>query len=68
MNRPVKHLAFTSFAASLTLGTALLTGACSSADGKTNERAAPPVVAVSAIPVDLRYWTARLARLRGQRE
>ena len=48
MNRPVKHLAFTSLAASLTLGTALLTGACSSADGKTNERAAPPVAAVSA--------------------
>ena len=47
MNRPVKHLAFTSIAASLTLGTALLTGACSSADGKTNERAAPAVVAVS---------------------
>ena len=29
------------------LATALLTGACSSADGKTNERAAPPAVAVS---------------------
>ena len=51
MNRPVKHLAFTSSAASLTLGIALLTGACSSADGKTSERAAPPVVAVSATPV-----------------
>jgi len=51
MNRPVKHLAFTSFAASLTLGTALLTAGCSSADGKTNERAAAPVVAVSATPV-----------------
>ena len=51
MNRPVKHLAFTSLAASLTLGTAVLLTACGSADGKTNERAAPPVVAVSATPV-----------------
>ena len=44
-------LVTTSLAATLTLGTALLTGACSSADGKTRERAAPAAVVVSAAPV-----------------
>lgn len=51
MNRRTKHPIITSFAASLTLGTALLTGACSSADGKTSERAASAVAAVAAAPV-----------------
>ena len=51
MNRRRKHLAIIRFFASLTLGSALLTGACSSADGKSSERAAPAVVAVSATPV-----------------
>ena len=51
MNRLTKHPVLTSFAVSLTLGTALLTSACSAADGKTSERGASSVPAVAAAPV-----------------
>jgi membrane fusion protein, multidrug efflux system len=51
MNRLTKHPVLTSFGASLTLGTALLTGACSAADGKTRDRGASAVPAVDAAPV-----------------
>src|ERR1051325_11847540 len=37
-------------------------------ESNTKNSASGPKYAVSAIPVDLRYATARLARLRGSRE
>jgi membrane fusion protein (multidrug efflux system) len=46
MNRVIASLVST-----LTLVTALLTGACSSADGKTSQSAAPPAPAVAVAPV-----------------